>query len=182
MTLWQTIWKKLLEAVKGKVEAKKVKVLPPEDKPAQPPAIPASWDAYPCPNWMIHGDGTGENEIRQGAIEGAKATGKTCISFYFRDTGTDLRIWLLEWESDKERGKFHPDNWTRRAQREAGVTCWLVNIGNVSLKLVADTFKAYAPRTNYQVRYTGRQMTSEVMDALGCDIDGIKTTPRLLRK
>ena len=138
--------------------------------PAQPAQAQTLWPAVEC-DWMAHGF-EGENEIRAAAIRQAAAEGKA-IRFKFRETGTDLRFWLLWWESDVDRGKFpNPEMGTPKAT-QAGVKRWVVET-DCPDDLVIDTFKAYGDEA-HQLQIIGA--TAGVTKGLGLDGQGIKTTP-----
>ncbi len=149
--------------------------------PAQPATQPAGpqtlWPSVEV-DWMIHGEGTGENELRAAAIKEAAAKG-LAIRFKFRETGTDLRFWLLWWESDVDKGKFpNPEMGTPKALA-AGVKRWVVDVTGCSDELVCDTFKAYGD-ANHQLQLIGA--SNEMVKGLGLDSNGIKTSPPRLRQ
>ena len=153
-------------------------VVTPPNQEEQPEAQ-TLWPAVEC-DWMIHGEGTDENGVRQRAIDEAAASGKA-IKFRFRNTSTDFRFWVLWWESDKDRGKFpNSGMWAPKASA-AGVHRWVVDIRGFDLALIADTFKAYAPDSDYQVQFTGVAITKAVQKALGCDAQGVKQTKAVMR-
>ncbi len=128
------------------------------------------WPAVEC-DWMAHGF-EGENEIRAAAIKEAAASGKA-IRFKFRDTGTDLRIWTVHWESDKKPGYFGPNNvWSQQAY-DAGIRKWVMET-DCPDALVIDTFKAYGG-PDWGLQVIGA--SPAVIKGLGLDGQGIKTTP-----
>jgi hypothetical protein len=129
------------------------------------------WPHITC-DWMQHGTET-ENQVREQAIRDASASGKA-IRFRFREGGTDLRFWLLWWESDKDKGKFPASHmWTPKALA-AGVKRWVVSADGVNAALVIDTFKAYGD-ADHQLQVVNP--TKDVTAGLGLDAHGIKTTP-----
>ena len=124
-------------------------------------------------DWMIHGEGLNENEVRAAAIREAAATGKA-LKFKFHDSGTDLRFWLFWWESDVDKGKFpNPEMGTPKAT-QAGVKRWVVDVTGQDDALVIDTFKAYGD-ADHQLQVIGS--SPGVIKGLGLDGQGIKTTP-----
>ncbi len=137
------------------------------------------WPAYSCPDFAKHGY-EGEDTFRESCIAGSRAAGATAMAIRFYANEPPARIEIYEWESDKTKGKFRP-NWTRKARDGAGVKRWVVDISGSSLEVVRDTFKAYAPDSDFQVQFTGISLTPEVKKILECDAQGIKTTPRRLR-
>jgi hypothetical protein len=126
---------------------------------------------------MAHGF-EGENEIRAAAIKQAASEGKA-IRFKFRETGTDLRFWLLWWESDIDRGKFpNPEMATPKALA-AGVKRWVVDVTGLDDALVIDTFKAYGDEA-HQLQVI--RASPGVIKGLALDGQGIKTTPPRYRQ
>lgn len=171
--------KKLMAWITG--EAKKkltVPVLPPEDKPVTPSSneVQVLWPHVQC-DWMIHGDGTNENEIRAAAIQQAAAEGKA-IRFKFRVTGTDLRFWLVWWESNVNKGKFPQGNMATPSALRAGVTKWVVDPCDDD-ELMIDTFKAYGD-SDHQLQIVAP--SARVVAGLGLDSQGVKTTPPRYRQ
>jgi hypothetical protein len=137
---------------------------------------PVLWDAYYVAEWTAHTDQG--NLDRAAGIKAAQASGKTCIGFKFKNDSGAFKIAVYKWESDVDKGKFleGDENWTDKALR-AGIRQWCVNIQGSDLDVIKDTFKAYGPGTDYQVQFTGIPITRDVMKALECDGQGIKTTP-----
>ena len=163
-----TTWMRSYVAVHDAVDA----VLEDGQAPAQPAGPQTLWPAVEC-DWMRHGEGSGENELRAAAIKEAAASGKA-IRFKFRETGTDLRFWILWWESDVDRGKLpNPEMATPKALA-AGVKRWVVDVTDCSDALVCDTFKAYGG-PDFQLQVIGA--SPGVIKGLGLDGQGIKTTP-----
>ena len=149
--------------------------------PAQPATQPAGpqtlWPSVEV-DWMIHGENTNENEVRSAAIRQAATEGKA-IRFRFKETGTDLRFWLLWWESDVDKGKFpNPEMGTPKALA-AGVKRWVVDVTGQDDGLVVDTFKAYGD-ADHCLQVIGA--SPGVIKGLGLDGQGIKTTPPRYRK
>jgi len=175
MKLWKVIWQRFLKALpKMFVDQSAIEPDPAPAVEGQPQTL---WPYIEC-NWMIHGEGLNENEVRAAAIREAAATGKA-IKFKFHDSGTDLRFWLFWWESDVDKGKFpNPEMGTPKALA-AGVRKWIANIAGVDLQLVRDTFKAYGD-PDHMIQFTGIPITKDVMRILECDANGIKTSkPRM---
>ena len=161
-----TTWMKSYVAVHDAVDA----VLADGQTPAQPAQAQTLWPAVEV-DWMAHGF-EGENEIRAAAIKEAAASGKA-IRFKFRDTGTDLRIWTVHWESDKKPGYFGPNNvWSQQAY-DAGIRKWVMET-DCPDALVIDTFKAYGG-PDWGLQVIGA--SPAVIKGLGLDGQGIKTTP-----
>ena len=163
------LWRIILDWIKR--GAPKV-ISPVPTQPAQPAQAQTIWPAVEC-DWMRHGEGSGENELRAAAIQQAAASGKA-IRFKFRETGTDLRFWLLWWESDVDKGKFpNPEMGTPKALA-AGVKRWVIDVTGQDDALVCDTFKAYGD-SDHQLQVIGA--SPAVIKGLGLDGQGIKTTP-----
>jgi hypothetical protein len=143
--------------------------------PTQPAQAQTLWPYVEC-NWMAHGF-EGENEIRAAAIKEAAASGKA-IRFKFRETGTDLRIWTVHWESDMRKGYFGPNNvWSQQAY-DAGIRKWVMET-ECPDDLVIDTFKAYGG-PDFQLQVIGA--TAGVTKGLGLDSNGVKTSPPRMRQ
>ena len=167
MTLWQTIWQRFLKALPKMFVDQSAIEPDPDITDGQPQTL---WPAVEC-DWMAHGF-EGENEIRAAAIKEAAAKG-LAIRFKFRDTGTDLRIWTVHWESDKKPGYFGPNNvWSQQAY-DAGIRKWVMET-DCPDALVIDTFKAYGG-PDWGLQVIGA--SPGVIKGLGLDGQGIKTTP-----
>jgi hypothetical protein len=170
-------WKRAYVDVHDSVDevlADKTNVTPPvvtDPVPVPSGEAQTLWPAIEC-NWMIHGT-ENENQIREQAIREASASGKA-IRFRFRDGGTDLRFWLLWWESDVDRGKFPASHMWAPKALAAGVKRWVVSADGANAALVIDTFKAYGD-ADHQLQVVNP--TKEVTAGLGLDAQGIKTTP-----
>jgi len=173
MKSWRTFWQRFLKSL-PKIFVDQSAIDPEPSKPVEAQAL---WP-HVTADWMIHGEGTNENEVRAAAIRQAAAEVKA-IRFKFRETGTDLRFWLLWWESDMQRGKFPNDEMATPKALAAGVKRWVVDVTGCEDALVCDTFKAYGD-SDHQLQVIGA--SPGVVKGLGLDSNGIKTSPPRMRQ
>jgi hypothetical protein len=166
MKLWRIIWQWIIKGAP--------KAISTVTKPAEP--VPA-WDAFLWPQYMDHGY-EGENEMRHEGIRLCREAGKTCLGITIKRLPSyPFAIEVLDWESDKQSGKFVGK--FHKAATEAGITHWQVDIASIGdYAAVADFFKHYAAGT---VRYVGADF-GKCGKALECDANGIKTTPPRMRQ
>lgn len=176
MNIIKTWWQKFLKMVKGKA----TDIVQPPD----PSTVPTGetiklWPAFQCPGYMSHGFEE-ENAMRNKAHDDAVAAGFDCIYFHMRSFPTPhVAVEILDWESDKEKGKF-----VGKAHKRAtslGITRWQVDaVGNGDLAKLYDFFKHYNKGcVQFMI---GRSFTEDDMRILKCDNQGIKVSDPEMRK
>jgi hypothetical protein len=171
------MWKKILRAIADFFAPKvKEKVTP----PATIRTMPAQevWQGYDASDFFQHGYDE-ENAYRERCIaecvDGSPEPATMCVVMR-SIPNPELSIHMLEYESDKDRGKFLPNNWYRRA-RNAGVKRWVVNVTQVSgnLAAIADRFKAY-PAGSIQFVLSDTVKFQQLCSMMGLDDHGIKSS------
>ena len=162
------LWRIILDWIK-RGAPKAISTVPAEPAPA--------WDAFQWPDYMDHGY-EGENEMRERGIAACREAGKTILGFKIKRMPTlHVAIEILDFESDKDRGKFIGR--FHKLCLAAGITRFLVDISSVTdYAGIADLFKHYEAGA---VRYTGADFAKHGK-ALECDANGIKTSASRLRK
>jgi uncharacterized protein YceK len=121
---------------------------PPSAPIAPPAASGTAWPAGDGSRWCTHGEGSGENELREAAIAAGKATGALRVNLPASMPNSSLRIELFRWAHPERSIPGNPwfktDNWYYRA-KSAGISRWVMVLpAGANLAEWADTFKDYS--------------------------------------